>query len=220
MELLGGKVGFVAYETRYWFPSTESRSNSPFYYSYETGPLHVVMLGCYVEYLKDSKQAQWLRQDLAAVNRERTPWVIVGMHVRLSSSLGFLCSSSWAIELHNRVWTIASAAALNKLSKSLPRSRNSKHGISSQFMARSVSPSFPATTELYLYKVPFDSWSAILKQNFWDCLTSIFEIRAGSFPLAMPVKKRDAQREPNRASTMIRLKTISLIGTAGSHWLC
>ena len=82
LELLEGKKGFVAYETRYWYPSVESKSFSPFYYSYETGPMHVVMLGCYVKYLRDSKQAEWLRRDLASVDRERTPWLIVGMHVR------------------------------------------------------------------------------------------------------------------------------------------
>ena len=87
MELLGGKVGFVAYERRYWYPSVESRSNSPFYYSYETGPLHIVMLGCYVDYLQDSEQAEWLKQDLASVDRQRTPWLIVGMHVRFLSGL-------------------------------------------------------------------------------------------------------------------------------------
>ena len=81
LELLDGHKGFVAYETRYWFPSEESKSQSPFYYSYETGPLHVTMLGCYVDYLRDSEQAAWLKKDLAAVDRERTPWVIVGMHV-------------------------------------------------------------------------------------------------------------------------------------------
>jgi hypothetical protein len=34
-EVANGKTGFLAYETRFWFPSEESRSYSPFYYSYE-----------------------------------------------------------------------------------------------------------------------------------------------------------------------------------------
>lgn len=42
--------------------------------------MHVVMLGCYVEYGEDSEQYKWLVQDLAGVDRGRTPWVIVGMH--------------------------------------------------------------------------------------------------------------------------------------------
>ena len=80
-EVIDGDTGFVAYESRFWYPAEESGSHSPFYYSYETGPLHVVMLGCYVEYTADSEQAAWLRRDLASVDRQRTPWVVVGMHV-------------------------------------------------------------------------------------------------------------------------------------------
>ena len=83
---MDGKTGFVAYESRFWFPSEESRSYSPFYYSYETGPIHIVMLGCYVDYLKHSEQASWLRRDLASVDRERTPWLVVGMHVSIKPS--------------------------------------------------------------------------------------------------------------------------------------
>lgn len=82
-ETLGGESGFVAYEKRFWFPAEESGSGSNFYYSYETGPLHVIMLGCYVDYLEDSPQAAWLRADLASVDRARTPWLLVGMHVSL-----------------------------------------------------------------------------------------------------------------------------------------
>lgn len=33
--MANGRTGFLAYETRFWFPSKESRSYSPFYYSYE-----------------------------------------------------------------------------------------------------------------------------------------------------------------------------------------
>jgi len=80
IEVMDGDTGFVAYESRFWYPAEESGSNSPFYYSYETGPLHVIMLGCYVEYLVDSEQAAWLLRDLATVDRRRTPWVLVGMH--------------------------------------------------------------------------------------------------------------------------------------------
>ncbi|EIE27096.1 Metallo-dependent phosphatase [Coccomyxa subellipsoidea C-169] len=79
-QVANGKPGFLAYETRYWFPSKESRSYSPFYYSYEVAGAHVVMLGCYVEYGEESEQYEWLVQDLAGVDRGRTPWVIVGMH--------------------------------------------------------------------------------------------------------------------------------------------
>ncbi|CAL8470424.1 g9966 [Coccomyxa elongata] len=80
LEVANGQPGFLAYETRFWFPSKESRSYSPFYYSYEVAGAHVLMLGCYVEYGTDSEQYAWLLQDLAGVDRGRTPWVIVAMH--------------------------------------------------------------------------------------------------------------------------------------------
>ncbi len=48
---------------------------------------HVVMLGCYVEYGEESEQYEWLVQDLAGVDRGRTPWVIVGMHAPWCASL-------------------------------------------------------------------------------------------------------------------------------------
>ena len=35
LQVTNGKTGFLAYETRFWFPSEQSRSYSPFYYSYE-----------------------------------------------------------------------------------------------------------------------------------------------------------------------------------------
>ncbi len=33
--MTNGETGFLAYETRFWFPSEQSLSHSPFYYSYE-----------------------------------------------------------------------------------------------------------------------------------------------------------------------------------------
>ena len=38
------------------------------------------MLGTYADYGKDSQQLEWLRRDLAAFNRSRTPWLVAGMH--------------------------------------------------------------------------------------------------------------------------------------------
>ncbi len=34
-QVTNGEKGFLAYETRFWFPSEQSMSYSPFYYSYE-----------------------------------------------------------------------------------------------------------------------------------------------------------------------------------------
>ena len=42
--------------------------------------MHIIMLGCYTDYRADSEQVEWLKQDLASVDRGRTPWLIAGMH--------------------------------------------------------------------------------------------------------------------------------------------
>lgn len=44
--------------------------------SFDMGPAHVVMLGSYVDYGKNSTQYQWLVNDLAKFNRSNTPWLI------------------------------------------------------------------------------------------------------------------------------------------------
>lgn len=43
---------FVAYRSRFAFPSDESRSSSTFYYSFNAGGIHFIMLGAYVSYNK------------------------------------------------------------------------------------------------------------------------------------------------------------------------
>lgn len=76
----GGPKDFTAYLARWQMPYSRSGSTSPLYYSYETGPAHIIMLGSYAEYGPQSEQVAWLRADLAAVDRVRTPWLVVGMH--------------------------------------------------------------------------------------------------------------------------------------------
>ena len=79
-EVVEGELGFLAYEKRFHTPSYFSESNTNLYYSYEVAGLHVIMLGCYVDFSRKSEQYEWLEKDLAKVDRSRTPWLIVGMH--------------------------------------------------------------------------------------------------------------------------------------------
>ena len=79
-EVVKDKLGFLAYETRFHTPSASSESHTSLYYSYEVAGLHVIMLGCYTDYDRHSKQYAWLKRDLAKVDRARTPWLVVGMH--------------------------------------------------------------------------------------------------------------------------------------------
>ena len=53
----GAPDSFLAYESRWRMPYERSGSKSALYYSYETGPAHIVMLGSYAAYGPGSKQA-------------------------------------------------------------------------------------------------------------------------------------------------------------------
>ncbi|VFQ65181.1 unnamed protein product [Cuscuta campestris] len=81
-----GNKTFAAYSSRFAFPSKESGSSSPFYYSFNAGGIHFVMLGSYVAYNKTDDQYKWLERDLAKVDRKITPWLIATWHAPWYSS--------------------------------------------------------------------------------------------------------------------------------------
>jgi hypothetical protein len=45
------------------------------------GAVHIVMLGSYAEHGEGSEQHTWLRRDLTAVERQRTQWLVVLIHM-------------------------------------------------------------------------------------------------------------------------------------------
>ncbi|KAG2545568.1 hypothetical protein PVAP13_9KG013200 [Panicum virgatum] len=78
-EQIGNKT-FASYSSRFAFPSEESGSLSPFYYSFDAGGIHFVMLAAYVDYKKSGEQYRWLEKYLEKVDRSVTPWLIAGWH--------------------------------------------------------------------------------------------------------------------------------------------
>lgn len=50
IEKQAGNRQFVAYSSRFAFPSEESGSSSTFYYSFNAGGIHFIMLGAYIDY--------------------------------------------------------------------------------------------------------------------------------------------------------------------------
>jgi len=52
IEEQAGNKTFVAYSSRFAFPSEESGSSSTFYYSFNAGGIHFIMLGAYISYDK------------------------------------------------------------------------------------------------------------------------------------------------------------------------
>ncbi|KAH7683084.1 Acid phosphatase protein [Dioscorea alata] len=71
---------FLSYSSRFAFPSVESGSFSTFYYSFNAGGIHFIMLGAYISYYKQGEQYKWLERDLASVDRTVTPWLIATWH--------------------------------------------------------------------------------------------------------------------------------------------
>ncbi|XP_078441004.1 purple acid phosphatase 15 [Wolffia australiana] len=71
---------FMAYKSRFTFPSEDSGSFSPYYYSFNAGGIHFIMLGSYVSYSRSDDQYKWLEKDLAKVDRSVTPWLIATWH--------------------------------------------------------------------------------------------------------------------------------------------
>lgn len=78
---------FAHYLPRYPSPSQQrSGSDSPLWYSYEAGLAHVVALCSYCEAREGTPQYEWLQHDLASVDRARTPWLVVMVHVPFYTS--------------------------------------------------------------------------------------------------------------------------------------
>ncbi|KAL3684894.1 hypothetical protein R1sor_002916 [Riccia sorocarpa] len=73
-------ITFASYQARIAVPHKESGSPNKFYYSFNAGSIHFVMLGAYIDYSRTSEQYAWLKQDLAKVDRSVTPWLIAAYH--------------------------------------------------------------------------------------------------------------------------------------------
>lgn len=55
IEEQAGNLTFTAYSSRFAFPSEESESGSTFYYSFNAGGIHFIMIGAYTAYDKSGK---------------------------------------------------------------------------------------------------------------------------------------------------------------------
>ena len=83
-ELERGENG-VAMLARYP-PPMAAKSSSPFDYSFDAGPAHVIVLNSYAGARGATRQVAWLRGALARVDRRRTPWLIAMFHTAWYSS--------------------------------------------------------------------------------------------------------------------------------------
>jgi len=86
-EISTGKSQGVDFKALYPVPYRASGSETPMWYSYEAGPVHVTgMVGSYAPTDKSSAQYKFVAEDFARVNRTRTPWLVVQFHTPWYSS--------------------------------------------------------------------------------------------------------------------------------------
>lgn len=71
---------FRAYNARWRMPFEQSGSTSNLYYSFDVHGVHIVMLGSYTYFDRQSDQYKWLQADLAKVDRKKTPWLFAVIH--------------------------------------------------------------------------------------------------------------------------------------------
>jgi len=72
---------FTGFKIRYGVEILENNSaGGDFYWSVDFGFVHVIMLSSETDYAPTSDQHKWLEADLAAVNRQMTPWVLAVWH--------------------------------------------------------------------------------------------------------------------------------------------
>ena len=79
-EISNGGENWMGYSLRYPNEHAKSGSDSFLWYSFEAGPVHFILLCSYADTGNLSIQSQWLREDLAKIDRKKTPWVIGMWH--------------------------------------------------------------------------------------------------------------------------------------------
>ncbi|CAM8966775.1 unnamed protein product [Rhodiola kirilowii] len=84
----GGECG-VAYET--YFPMPTPAKDKP-WYSIEQGPVHFTVISTEHDWTQNSEQYNWIKSNLASVDRSRTPWLVFMGHRPMYTSVSSLTS--------------------------------------------------------------------------------------------------------------------------------
>ncbi|KAK9189211.1 hypothetical protein WN944_020617 [Citrus x changshan-huyou] len=79
----GGECG-VAYET--YFPMPIPARDKP-WYSIEQAGVHFTVMSTEHDWSENSEQYEWMKKDMASVDRSKTPWLIFAGHRPMYSSL-------------------------------------------------------------------------------------------------------------------------------------
>ncbi|KAM1201310.1 hypothetical protein FF1_017592 [Malus domestica] len=86
MPYMGEVTPFKNYLHRYATPHLASNSSNPLWYAIRRASAHIIVLSSYSPFVKYTPQWSWLAEELKRVDREKTPWLIVLMHVPLYNS--------------------------------------------------------------------------------------------------------------------------------------
>ncbi|KAF2287245.1 hypothetical protein GH714_039435 [Hevea brasiliensis] len=86
MPEMGEVLPFKSYLHRFATPHAASKSSNPLWYAVRRASAHIIVLSSYSSYVKYTPQWRWLREELKRVDREKTPWLIVLMHVPIYNS--------------------------------------------------------------------------------------------------------------------------------------
>lgn len=86
MPYMGETVPFKSYLHRYKTPFAASNSTNPLWYAIRRASAHIIVLSSYSPFVKYTPQWRWLGEELKRVDREKTPWLIVIMHVPIYNS--------------------------------------------------------------------------------------------------------------------------------------
>jgi len=78
---------WLPFMERFSMPHVWSGSPSPLQYTFSSGPVQVVVLNTYAGAAGMPRQAAWLRNVLASIDRGATPWVVAMFHAPMYSSL-------------------------------------------------------------------------------------------------------------------------------------
>ncbi|XP_047322191.1 bifunctional purple acid phosphatase 26-like [Impatiens glandulifera] len=86
MPYMGESIPFKSFLHRYPTPFAASQSSEPLWYAVRRASAHIIVLSSYSPFVKYTPQWRWLQEELQRVDREKTPWLIVIMHVPLYNS--------------------------------------------------------------------------------------------------------------------------------------
>ncbi|CAI9096063.1 OLC1v1032132C1 [Oldenlandia corymbosa var. corymbosa] len=81
LPYMGEVTPFKTYTARYPTPYQASNSSEPLWYAVRRASAHIIVLCSYSPYVKYTPQYKWLEGELKNVDRTKTPWLVVLMHV-------------------------------------------------------------------------------------------------------------------------------------------